>query len=436
MVFKKYNFILISALFSFAFIFNFQFSFAESIDQLNQQINSAEDKIRAIDKEIEAQKKLIQNTSAKASEIKAQVDTLTATRNKLTKDITRTQSVISKSKLTIEKLDIEITDKQRKIQELQEGLSESMRNLQKNSDSSLFELALNTGSMSDFFEQIVEIKRFKEELINKKYELLDTNQQLSEKKSTEEKTKEELERERKILAGQHDSVLSTEKVKSNLLSATKSEQSKYEQLLKEKEAQKQAFEALVRDIESKIKILIDPGSYPAPKRGVIAWPLSSIYITQEFGGSDFAKNNPGIYGRAYHPGTDFGASIGTKVMSASSGTIRDFGNTDAYPGCYAWGKWILVDHDNGLSTLYAHLSSIIVSRGQKVAQGEVIALSGNTGITTGPHLHFTLYASQGVKTGKYGVYKPGGSGCAATDATGPFADLSAYLDPMTYLPLP
>ena len=127
-------------------------------------------------------------------------------------------------------------------------------------------------------------------------------------------------------------------------------------------------------------------------------------------------------------------AVGTKIKSVSSGTVRDFGNTDAYPGCYAWGKWVLIDHDNGLSSLYAHLSSILVSRGQRIEAGEVIALSGNTGVSTGPHLHLTIYASQGVKVGKYGTYKPGGSGCAATDATGPFADINAYLDPMNYLP--
>lgn len=434
MVFKKFKLILLTALFSFAFVFNIQTIFAETVDQLNQKIDSYAERIKAIDKEIAEQKKLIQSTSAKAGEIKSQIDTLTATRNKLTKDISKTQNIISKSELTIEKIDIEITEKERKIQELQEGLSSSLRDLEKKSDKGLLEVAFETGSLSDFFTQVVEIRKFKEDLINKKYELLDTNRQLSEKRTDEEKTKEELEKEKKILSGQHESVLSTEKVKSNLLSATKSEQSKYEQLLKEKEAQRQAFETLVRDIESQIKILIDPNSYPAPKKGILSWPLESIRLTQEFGGSDFAKNNPGIYGRAYHPGTDFAASIGTKIMSVSAGTVRDFGNTDAYPGCYAWGKWILVDHDNGLSSLYTHLSSIIISRGQKVASGEVIGLSGSTGIVTGPHLHLSLYISQGVKVGKYGTYKPGGSGCAATDATGPFADLDAYLDPMTYLP--
>jgi murein DD-endopeptidase MepM/ murein hydrolase activator NlpD len=401
---------------------------------LNEQIDEYEARIRAIDKEIEEQRKLIQTTSTRAGEIQAQINTLNATRNKLKKDISRTQDVIKKSELTIEKLEIEITDKQRKVNELEEGLAQSMRNLQKSTDSSILEVAFKNDSVSDFFAQIVEIQKFKEKLIDKKYALLNINRELSEKKTDEEKTKEELEKERKILAGQHETVLSNEQVQAGLLAVTKGEQAKYEQVLREKEEQKKQFDALVRDIESKIKIMIDPGSYPSAQRGILSWPLANIIVTQNFGGSDFAKNNPGIYGRPYHPGTDFGTPTGTKVMSVSSGTVRDFGNTDAYPGCYAWGKWILVDHDNGLSSLYAHLSSILVDRGQAVGEQEVIALSGNTGVSTGPHLHLTLYASQGVKTGRYGTYKPGGSGCAATDATGPFADLDAYLDPMTYLP--
>jgi murein DD-endopeptidase MepM/ murein hydrolase activator NlpD len=436
MVFKKFSiYTLASAVFILAYVFlPITSIFAETVEELNQQIDSYADKIKQIDKEIEEQRKLIQTTSSKAGEIQTQINILNATRNKLKKDITRTQDVIKKSELTIEKLDIEITDKQRMVNELQEGLAQSMRSLQKTSDSSLLELAFDTNSVSDFFAQVVEIQKFKEKLINKKYELLNINRELGEKKSSEEKTKEELEKEKQILAGQQETVLSTQQTQSSLLSATKSEQSKYEQLLKEKETQRQQFEALVRDIESQIKILIDPNSYPSAQKSILAWPLDNIIVTQQFGGSDFAAKNPGIYGRPYHPGTDFGTPVGTKVKSVSSGTVRDFGNTDAFPGCYAWGKWILIDHDNGLSSLYAHLSSILVDRGQKLSSGEVIALSGNTGITTGPHLHLTIYASQGVKVGKYGVYKPGGAGCAATDASGPFADLDAYLDPMSYLP--
>lgn len=435
MVLKNYKTLLVLCfVFSFVSFVQTDFTHAETVDELNQQIDSYETRIKQIDKEIEEQRKLIQTTSAKAGEIQSQINALNATRNKLSKDITRTRDVITKAELTIEKLDYEISDKQRKIDSTQKGLAQSLRSLNKYSDSSVVEIMMSSGTLSEFLTQVVEVQKFKEILINKKYELLNLNRELSEQKTDEEKTKEELEKEQAILAGQQESVLSTQKVQNSLLSATKSEQSKYEQLLKEKEAQRQQFDALVRDIESKIKILIDPGSYPSAQNSILAWPVDTVRITQLFGGTDFAKNNPGIYGRPYHPGVDFGMPIGTKIKSVSAGTVRDFDNTDSYPGCYAWGMWLLVDHDNGLSSLYAHLSSIIVKRGQRVTEGEVIALSGNSGISTGPHLHLTIYATQGVKTGKYGTYKPGGSGCAATNATGPFADLNAYLDPMNYLP--
>ena len=274
MALKKYNInkknIYIIFIFIFCLFFSFLKTHAETVEQLNKQIEDYEAKIRAIDKEIEEQKKLIQTTSAKAGEIQAQINTLNATRNKLKKDISRTQDVIEKTELTIEKLQIEITDKQRKIQELEQGLSQSMRDLEKNSDSSILELAFKTQSISDFFAQIVEIQKFKEKLIDKKYELLEINRELSDKKTDEEKTKEELEKERKILAGQHETILSNQKDKNNLLAATKGEQARYEQILREKEEQKKQFDALVRDIESKIKILIDPNSNCTKRNPVLA----------------------------------------------------------------------------------------------------------------------------------------------------------------------
>ncbi len=405
-----------------------------AIETLNKQIDDYSDQIKKIDREIEEQKKLIQTTSSKAGEIQAQINSLNATRKKLQSDVSRTQNIIAKSQLEIEKLDLEMTEKEKRIENSQEGLAESLRTMSKHRDVAFLELAFDSQSISDFLSEIIEVRRFKEMLINKKYELLNLNRELSQKKSEEEQTKEELEKERQILAAQQNTVISTQNAQTSLLSATKSEQSKYEQLLKENQAKREQFETLVRSIESQIKILIDPGTYPAASRGILGWPADTIRITQQFGGTDFAKNNPGIYGRAYHPGTDFGMPIGTKIKSLEAGVIKGQDNTDAYPGCYAWGRWIVVEHDNGLSSLYAHLSSSLVSTGQRVEKGEVIALSGNTGISTGPHLHLSLYITQGLRIGKYGAYKPGGSGCAATNASGPFADTDAYLDPMTYLP--
>jgi murein DD-endopeptidase MepM/ murein hydrolase activator NlpD len=92
-----------------------------------------------------------------------------------------------------------------------------------------------------------------------------------------------------------------------------------------------------------------------------------------------------VYGtRHFHDGTDFNAGIGTPVAAADSGTVI----MAQYYGGY--GKTVKIDHGGGVITQYSHLSSYAVDVGQKVEAGQVIAYSGNTGTSTGPHLHFTV----------------------------------------------
>ena len=128
-----------------------------------------------------------------------------------------------------------------------------------------------------------------------------------------------------------------------------------------------------------------------------------------------------------HNGVDFRASLGTRVKSASNGTVAGIGDTDIVCSGASYGKWILLKYDNGLSSLYGHLSVISVKSGQKVITGEVVGYSGNTGYSTGPHLHMSVYASQGVKI----------STLKSTVCNGnyiiPLADTKAYLDPLIYL---
>ena len=123
--------------------------------------------------------------------------------------------------------------------------------------------------------------------------------------------------------------------------------------------------------------------------------------------------------------------VGTPVLAALSGTVLATGNTDAAPGCYSFGKWVMVQHGNGLSTLYSHLSSIGVSKGQAVSTGEVLGNSGMTGYATGPHLHFGVYASAGVQITTLGAYRGATTPCST--ASMPVAPKDAYLNPMSYL---
>ncbi|MGY4707138.1 peptidoglycan DD-metalloendopeptidase family protein [Candidatus Bipolaricaulota sp. J31] len=109
------------------------------------------------------------------------------------------------------------------------------------------------------------------------------------------------------------------------------------------------------------------------------WPLRGR-LTSLFG----PRTHP-IYGTPdFHTGIDFGVPEGTSVHAAAAGVVSFVGWRGGY------GLLVVVDHGNGFTTYYAHLSRALVEAGQFVEQGQVIALSGNTGLSTGPHLHFEI----------------------------------------------
>jgi len=412
---------------------NFVFANTE-VDQLNQQISEKERELDRINAEIRRLEASATDANNKSKSLQNTINALEASKRKITSEIQETELEIEKTNLTLSKLEKEIADKEISIENDSEALAKSIRLMNSMESVSLIERFLGYDNISEFWTDFEQTQKIQKTLHTEVENLLDLHDELQKQEEEEYKQKQELASYRSELSSEQVAVAYTQEEQAKILQQTKSEEAKYQEMLAEKRRQREAFEKQLLEIESQLNFLIDSDSYPKARNGILTWPADNIIITQQFGGTAFAKNNPHIYGRASHPGTDFGLPIGSKIYSVDSGTVRAFGNTDAHPGCYAWGKWILVDHDNGLSSLYAHLSSISTSVGQRVTRGQVIALSGNTGYSTGPHLHLTVYASQGVKVGKYGEYKPGGSGCAATNATGPFADLDAYLDPMQYLP--
>ncbi len=119
------------------------------------------------------------------------------------------------------------------------------------------------------------------------------------------------------------------------------------------------------------------GSKPLPSRGATGkfiCPLENYVVTSRFGPR----------GRRYHKGIDLGAPIGTPVYAADGGVVIWAGYKRSY------GNLVVIDHGDGIITKYAHNSSIVVKTGQYVSQYEVISKVGNTGRSTGPHLHFEI----------------------------------------------
>ena len=190
------------------------------------------------------------------------------------------------------------------------------------------------------------------------------------------------------------------------------------------------MEAEMLDVESRLKVIVDSTKLPKYGKGVLKYPVAMPNITQYFGNTPFASQNPQVYNGAGHNGIDFGVKSGTPLLAAAAGTVLGTGNTDTACSGVSYGKWVLIKHGNGLTTLYAHLSVIQVSQGQTVASGEKIGLSGNTGYSTGPHLHFTVLASDAVHISGPTEYK---SKVCGTYMILPLSPRNGYLNPLSYL---
>ena len=110
------------------------------------------------------------------------------------------------------------------------------------------------------------------------------------------------------------------------------------------------------------------------------WPSYTRTITSYYG----PRTSPTAGASSYHRGIDIGASYGSGALAAADGVV-------SYTGWFSGGgNTVIIDHGNGLSTLYMHLSGFAVSQGSSVSAGQTVGYVGSTGISTGPHLHFAV----------------------------------------------
>ncbi|MEK7090653.1 MAG: M23 family metallopeptidase, partial [Patescibacteria group bacterium] len=214
-------------------------------------------------------------------------------------------------------------------------------------------------------------------------------------------------------------------------------------------AKKEALELEIRAIEEEIRVTIDPALLPSPSSGILGFPLTTVSLkscwdggenfknclTQFFGNTAFATGNPQVYSGRGHNGVDFRAGTGEEVFASYDGQIRAVGNTDDQCRGVSYGRWILIDHPNNLSTLYAHLSRSVVTPGAQVKKGERIGYTGQTGYATGPHLHYAVFASLAVQItsltpGNQYYYK---SRICGTPLYLPISPQNGYLNPLSYL---
>jgi len=400
-----------------------------SVDELKAQIESRNAEIKKLDAEIEKYRLAVSQTKGEANSLKKEIERLEGERKKLQNDIAVTQNKIAIADLNINRLNQGIKTAAEKIEINQTGLEETLRHFNDLEQTNLAEILVSEENLSDLLtslDRYQSLNRQAEDQINI---LRTSKEELESNKKEKETEKGQLTVLKSQLTDQKKITDENKQTKDNLLEVTKNKETNYQKLLQDRLKKKQQVEAEVAKVEAELQYVLDPSKLPQTGSKALAWPLDRVLITQGFGNTSFALSHTSVYNGKGHNGIDLAAATGDKLKAAASGVVMGTGDADLTCKGASYGKWILIGHDNGLATVYAHLSGIKVTEGQRVVTGQLIGYTGSTGYVTGPHLHFSVLAKEAVKVG---LLKSKVPGCGIYRI--PLASYSAYLNPFNYLP--
>ncbi|MCB9805642.1 peptidoglycan DD-metalloendopeptidase family protein [Candidatus Nomurabacteria bacterium] len=402
---------------------------AETVDELQEKIEEQRIAKEKLDKEIAEQRAKLVEINKQTTTLQTTVNSLNLTEKKIGTEIQKTETGINESNYALNKLELEITDKETKILNNRDVLAKTIRDMNQSESESLIEIILFKKNFSEVFNDLRNLEAFKASVYGTVLNLQDLTSALQEDHQEKVEEKVNLESLKKELSGEKSAVAYTKQEKQQLLTVTKSTEAEYQRILKEKEAARAQIESDLNALESQLQFTLDPSKLPNKGSGVLKYPVSEPVVTQGFGLTSFALS--GAYGYSNgqpnpHRGVDFRAPIGTKIYASANGVVRSTYNMDAVPGCKSYGQWILVDYNNGLTALYAHLSVRSVKAGESVQTGALLGLSGNTGYSTAAHLHMSIFPKDAVKVQQFS----NSIGCK--NAYVPIAALNAYLNPLDY----
>lgn len=363
--------------------FTASFSSASVIDDLRSQIKDKEQEIKELEAKSAQYKENLQATKKQSNTLGYQIAQIEDSIGDLNIQIKKTQTKIIEAGLRIEELKNQISSKETDMDDRKIKLGSAIRLIYQFNLGDPVALALSAKSFSDIFSQKEYLDSLQREIKNNLNELKGLKDSLEVFKSDQEAENRALKILYNNLEDQKKIAQDEKNDKDNLLRQTKNKEKEYQKLIVGIEQQRKNIEKEIGSLEEKLRAAIDRSKLPVGK-GILKWPINDI-ITQGYG-----KPN---WNAAYdfHNGIDIRAAVGTPVKAALGGKVVGVGNN----GRYSYGKWVAIDHGSfNITTLYGHLSLQKVSVGQTVEVGDIIGYSGNTGYSTAPHLHFTVFASE------------------------------------------
>lgn len=333
------------------------------MSNLKEKINDVEEQKKDVEKEIS-------QLNVKIQEIEENIDTLN-------QNITQTRENIKRLKMEVQQL-------QKQHQEYYELFSERIKIMYMNGFSSYLEVILGATDFQDLISRIDMVSM----IIQKDREILS---KILEKKTLIENKANEIKKDEANLVNlQNNYVLKKQNLddaytkQKQLYSKLEKDRAYLEKKLKEEEQESKALEKQIKEIQARLKKnnTKSSGNGAKSKTGIVR--VSDLgympRVTSRFG----MRYHPVLGYSRMHNGIDIGIPTGTPIYSMADGEVL----ISTYMNGY--GNVVIIDHGKGVTSTYAHLSKRLVSAGDKIKKGQMIAKSGNTGISTGPHLHFEV----------------------------------------------
>jgi len=356
------------------------------IDEFKNLIEQRNKEIEALEAKAKLYKNVIGTSQKEAASLKNQLETIDKTIKNLNIQNQITVKKIANVKTEINKLSIEINGKQSHIKRNKETLVKLAQKVNRNDDQETIISFMNSDTLSDFYSNTENILKINDLLLNQVKILKDLERGLSLDKNEEEDKKESLEDLKTELDHRKKINNSQKETKKIILTQTKNQEKKYKSLLTEVEKIYNQVQEEIETLEEKLRLAIDPKSLPPARNGFFDWPIKNK-ITSPYGNRIHPIGNY----LKFHNGIDIRASIGDSIRAPYNGKVLAKGDSDQYCRGGSYGKWLVIDHENNLATMYSHLSSINVTNNQTIKKGQIIAFSGNTGYSSGPHLHFSIF---------------------------------------------
>ena len=356
---------------------------------LQSQLSEAQKKREALQQEKQLIEAEVDRVQRYADNIIKYVKTLDTQFNRLNFNIEANKASVKRMKEEVETVNQEFELAQERQQTQYDSMKARIKYMYENSDDSYLQFLLESRSLAELFsreEYIEKITSYDKTLFSKYQavlaEVTAAKEKAKDKLDEVEATKEALKYERQTLKK-----LSKEKNRQiqtyqEMLASGQANLAEYAEKIS---AQEQKIEAILQEQREEIAAqeAETDGSEPQvlPVTGDYAWPLTVRgRISSPFG----YRSAPTAGATTYHKGVDWATPTGTAVNASCGGTVAKAGWGSGY------GYVVYIDHPDGRQTRYGHLSKVLVSVGQTVTQGQKIALSGNTGVSTGPHLHFEI----------------------------------------------